>query len=472
MPTPSPRPTSPKAFISHSTKDRPFVEKLVADLNAEGIKTWYSGWDIKPGDRFPEEINRGLEWCDYFIIILSSSSMSRPWVETELYAALVRQQKGKIRRIIPVKIEEYGSLPAIFEPLLEADFSGQRYEAAKQQVIESILAVNPPTPVVQLKSSTVEPVLGSTRSSWIAICLIVMTLALSALFIHGAKNTTLFSFVIQGAVLGAIVWVFFAGVDNVLTAVTKLEISGWLVALRTAGKIQQWPDTFAKVFDQVFGEDHFAVRCFRRSCTVSFCGVALMFAVWGFGSPLRLIDYFRLNPHPVIEFLPSFLFISAIPDYISLLKSRAIIRIMSDRKGFLIPLFIILDVYLTLVIAVGAYVVYEVLGNKVFWLSYENMQRDLQILYEWPTLNSRKGQAPLSAILYPSLFTTVWVTLYGFAGLLLKFARRFDIGFDWFNRKFDIEKKPLQAIGLVAGALVAVVYWTAVIVGKVLGRSA
>jgi hypothetical protein len=51
----------------------------------------------------------------------------------------------------------------------------------------------------------------------------------------------------------------------------------------------------------------------------------------------------------------------------------------------------------------------------------------------------------------------VW--LYAGSGFLLKAARRFDIGFQWFNRKFDIEKKPLSAIGLVAGALVAVVDW-------------
>jgi hypothetical protein len=51
--------------------------------------------------------------------------------------------------------------------------------------------------------------------------------------------------------------------------------------------------------------------------------------------------------------------------------------------------------------------------------------------------------------------------------LLLKAARRFDIGFDWFNRHFDIENKPLQSIGLVAGALVAIVYWAAVIVSRI-----
>jgi hypothetical protein len=56
------------------------------------------------------------------------------------------------------------------------------------------------------------------------------------------------------------------------------------------------------------------------------------------------------------------------------------------------------------------------------------------------------------------------------SGFLLKAARRFDLGFDWFNKKFDIEKRPLQSIGLVAGALVAVVYWTAVIVSRVVGQ--
>lgn len=68
-----------------------------------------------------------------------------------------------------------------------------------------------------------------------------------------------------------------------------------------------------------------------------------------------------------------------------------------------------------------------------------------------------------------SLTTSIWICLYTASGFLLKAARRFDIGFEWFNRKFDIEKKPLQSIGLVAGVLVAVGYWAAVIVSRVVG---
>jgi hypothetical protein len=58
---------------------------------------------------------------------------------------------------------------------------------------------------------------------------------------------------------------------------------------------------------------------------------------------------------------------------------------------------------------------------------------------------------------YPPWFTSLW--LYTGAGFLLKFARHFDIGFQWSNRKFEIEKKPLQSIGLVAGA------WWRVVLG-------
>jgi hypothetical protein len=69
-------------------------------------------------------------------------------------------------------------------------------------------------------------------------------------------------------------------------------------------------------------------------------------------------------------------------------------------------------------------------------------------------------------LLFPTFFTIIWLWLYAGSGFLLKAARRFDIGFDWFNRKFDIEKKPLQSIGLVAGSLVALMYWTFAIIHR------
>jgi hypothetical protein len=38
-------------------------------------------------------------------------------------------------------------------------------------------------------------------------------------------------------------------------------------------------------------------------------------------------------------------------------------------------------------------------------------------------------------------------------------ARRLDIGFQSFNRRFDVANNPLSCVGLVAGTLCAVGYW-------------
>ena len=58
----------------------------------------------------------------------------------------------------------------------------------------------------------------------------------------------------------------------------------------------------------------------------------------------------------------------------------------------------------------------------------------------------------------PTLWVPLWVWLYAGSGFILKAARRFDFGLHWFNRNFDIENKPLSAIGIVAGAMIAELY--------------
>jgi hypothetical protein len=132
----------PRAFVSHSTQDHPFVEKFAADLRANGVDAWFSKWEIKPGDSIRAKIDEGLAGCEYFIIVLSNSSIGRPWVQTELDAATIRRLTGKVRKIIPVKIEDCGDLPPTLASLCWEDFSNQPYEAALKRVLDSIFEVD------------------------------------------------------------------------------------------------------------------------------------------------------------------------------------------------------------------------------------------------------------------------------------------------------------------------------------------
>ena len=136
----------PKAFVSHSMQDRSFVEQLAKDLRTSGVDTWYSGWEIKPGDSLRAKIEQGMGGCEFFIIILSKDSISRPWVQTELDAATTGKILGKVRKIIPVKIEDCGDLPPTLASLCWEDFSNQPYEAALKRVLDSIFErdIRPP----------------------------------------------------------------------------------------------------------------------------------------------------------------------------------------------------------------------------------------------------------------------------------------------------------------------------------------
>jgi hypothetical protein len=132
----------PKVFVSHSTQDHGFVEKFAADLRANGVDAWFSGWEIKPGDSIRQKIDEGLGGCEFFIIVLSKNSISRPWVQTELDAATIGKLNGRVRKIIPIKIEDCGDLPPTLGSLCWEDFSTRPYDAALQRVLDSICDVD------------------------------------------------------------------------------------------------------------------------------------------------------------------------------------------------------------------------------------------------------------------------------------------------------------------------------------------
>jgi hypothetical protein len=54
----------------------------------------------------------------------------------------------------------------------------------------------------------------------------------------------------------------------------------------------------------------------------------------------------------------------------------------------------------------------------------------------FPSPNLLRNPLP-TLLLFPAFFTSIWLWLYTGAGFLLKAARRLDIGFDWFSRRFD-----------------------------------
>jgi hypothetical protein len=126
------------AFISHSSKDKPFVRKLAADLVASGVKVWLDEQNMLVGDSIPEKIAQGLAESDFFLIVVSKNSVSSPWVKRELNSAIVHEIERRKVTILPIKLDD-AAMPDTINDKLYADFS-HSYEDGLEKLIRSIKA--------------------------------------------------------------------------------------------------------------------------------------------------------------------------------------------------------------------------------------------------------------------------------------------------------------------------------------------
>lgn len=94
-------------FISHSTKDMRFCERLYSDLQAKGVRAWYFPEDAKWGEPVWGEIDRSIKVYDKLIVVCSKNSLMSGPVLREIERALNREDKEKKSLLFPITIDNY-----------------------------------------------------------------------------------------------------------------------------------------------------------------------------------------------------------------------------------------------------------------------------------------------------------------------------------------------------------------------------
>ena len=92
-------------FISYSTKDRDFAERLHADLQNKGVRCWFAPEDIKIGEKFRSRIDESIRVFDKLLLILSKRSIASSRVEDEVEAALERESRENRIVLFPIRID-------------------------------------------------------------------------------------------------------------------------------------------------------------------------------------------------------------------------------------------------------------------------------------------------------------------------------------------------------------------------------
>jgi hypothetical protein len=210
----------------------------------------------------------------------------------------------------------------------------------------------------------------------------------------------------------------------------------------------------------VFGLKHFSIICFSRSIVAS-CVVLFLCYVNAWLKLRERIPGLHLSWQGTLYILGVGAIANAIPDYLSLLKTRYLIGKLSSVSQAFWILILAVDLGIDVLFAYVSLVLAAIVA--VFYTNGLSPEATSNLMPWWISqLVHFRAPPEFTFWFYPAFFTSVWLWLYAGSGFLLKMAKRFDLGFSWFNRHFDIEKKPLQSIGLVSGGLVACAYWIVV----------
>ena len=94
-----------KAFLSHSSKDKDSYVRNVAEwLGKDNII--YDEFTFEEGEKAFDEIIRGLEHTQVFVLFISENALNSEWVKTEITEAKIRLDDKDICKVFPIIIED------------------------------------------------------------------------------------------------------------------------------------------------------------------------------------------------------------------------------------------------------------------------------------------------------------------------------------------------------------------------------
>lgn len=105
----------PRVFVSYVRENLKIVERLATILRAHGVDVWLDRESLKPGQRWADEIRRGINSGDYFLACFSEeyASRSRTYMNEELTLAIdeLRQRPSNRSWFLPVLLSDFTAVP-------------------------------------------------------------------------------------------------------------------------------------------------------------------------------------------------------------------------------------------------------------------------------------------------------------------------------------------------------------------------
>jgi hypothetical protein len=93
-------------FISYSSKDDAFAQRLHADLQNNGVRCWFAPHDLPTGAKIWDAIDEAIRVRDKVLLILSKRAIASEWVEDEVMKGIAEERRRNQLVLFPVRIDD------------------------------------------------------------------------------------------------------------------------------------------------------------------------------------------------------------------------------------------------------------------------------------------------------------------------------------------------------------------------------
>lgn len=217
-----------------------------------------------------------------------------------------------------------------------------------------------------------------------------------------------------------------------LSKEAKEELSLWLM-----GAYQDnWSNIYCKFFDSVFGENHLSFRCFAVSCCFSLLSVTVFFIF--FSEVVNLFDDRFVDNESFISVFVLAIFLNLIPDYLSLLQTRAFLGIYARTKKLSFHTFLAM-----VDIIISALIIFLFISSINWIIGAVHIDFiEMIALYSF-----------YSIFFYSTFFTSFFAIIYCLSTAMM----RIFINLNLF-KILDTVERPVAQLGLVSSFLVFIFF--------------
>jgi uncharacterized protein YjbI with pentapeptide repeats len=99
-------------FISYSTKDEDFAQRLYSRMRDHHLRVWFAPEDIQSGKKLHEQLEHAIQLHDRLLLVLSEHSIVSEWVTTEIYNARQVELREQRRKLFPIRLCGFETLKA------------------------------------------------------------------------------------------------------------------------------------------------------------------------------------------------------------------------------------------------------------------------------------------------------------------------------------------------------------------------